>query len=111
MSDFDPEGLHFDEGQEAPKEVSKKATHNMRVWWIPQIPGSPFHVPVKNESEAILILNTLANYDKFQLDNRIKGDYCNVGGLEVLLDDGEWNEWTDNDGDCINDAMRKARVK
>jgi hypothetical protein len=90
-------------------DVSKQATHDMRVWWIPQIPGQPFYVPVNNENEAILILKTLADYDKFQFDNRIKGDYANAGGLEVKLDDG-WEEWTDNDGDIINEVIKAKKA-
>lgn len=85
---------------------------SLRVWWIPQIPGKQFHVPVKDTDEAIKIMNVLAEYDQFQYDNRIKPDYCNAGGLEVLElteDDNDnlvpgWNEWYDQDtGDSIDD--------
>lgn len=103
MSDFDPDGLHLDESQ----VVSKQATQ-MRVWWIPQIPGVSFHVPVKSIDEAKLLLKTLANYDLFQLKNKIKPDYCNAGGLEVL-EDGEWCEWSNDDGDSIDDVMKAER--
>ena len=94
-------------GKDMP-EVSSSAT-DMRVWWIPQVPGKPFHVPVKNENEAILVLDTLAKYDLFQFNNKIKGDYANAGGLEVLLDDS-WNEWTDNDGDSIDEVIKAKKV-
>jgi len=54
---------------------------DLRVWWIPQIPGEPFYAPVPSVNAAKLLLDTLARYDQFQLDQRIKPDYCNVGGL------------------------------
>ena len=66
---------------------------NLRVWWIPQLPMKSFYVPVDNAKDAVFILHTLGRYDQFQLDNNIKPDYSNVGGLEVF-EDGEWCEWT-----------------
>lgn len=93
----------------------KASPQKLRVWWIPQVPGKPFHVPVKNVNEAKLLLNTLANYDLFQFENKIKPDYCNAGGLEVyeVTDDeakiSEWCEWTNDDGDSIDDVMKKER--
>lgn len=74
---------------------------DLRVWWIPQIPGKPFHVAVPNPEAARTILDVLANYDLFQLKHNIKGDYCNAGGLEVF--EGEWCEWYDEEfGDDID---------
>jgi hypothetical protein len=71
-------------------------TQKLRVYWIPQVPGEAFYVDVANLVEAKLLLDTLANYDIFQFDNRIKGDYCNAGGLEVWEDE-EWCEWWDEE--------------
>jgi hypothetical protein len=76
--------------------------NQLRVWWIPQIPMTPFYVPVKSTDEAKLILETLANYDIFQFENNVKPDYSNTGGLEVLVD-GEWEEWENEDGEGIDD--------
>lgn len=70
---------------------------DLRVWWIPQVPMKPFIVPVSNLREAKLLLATLANYDLFQLENNIKPDYSNVGGLSVF-EDGEWCDWANFDG-------------
>lgn len=81
--------------------TAKETTPQFRVWWIPQVPMSPFHVTVNNPKEARLILDTLAQYDIFQFENNIKPDYSNAGGLEVY-EDGEWNEWHDEDGDDID---------
>lgn len=35
---------------------------DLRVWWIPQIPGKMFQVPVANVLEARLLYDTLAAY-------------------------------------------------
>lgn len=81
----------------------------MQVWWIPQVPMRPFKVSVKTLREARLILNTLADYDKFQFDRKIKGDYCNTGGLRVWSNnlDGEdgcgWIDFYDADGRDIDE--------
>lgn len=73
----------------------------LRVWWIPQVPmKDAFHVPVGSPEEAIKIIETLANYDLFQLKHNIKPDYTNVGGLDVF-EDGEWVEWYDEHGNDI----------
>jgi len=72
--------------------TTKSATKKMKVWWIPQIPGKSFDVPVNSLEEASLLLDTLAAYDLFQYENRIKPDYSNAGGLVV------WDENSDGDG-------------
>lgn len=77
----------------------------LRVWWLPQL-GCPatFHVPVETVAEGVKMINTLAEYDRFQLRNRIKPDYCNAGGLQMLDTDddtdgpcGSWVDWCDEE--------------
>ena len=49
--------------------------NKMRVWWIPQIGASneAFYIPVQN---------------------RIKPDYCNTGGLEIYnAETEEYEDW------------------
>jgi|GEM_PF-2486960 len=84
--------------------MDAKTNGALRVWWIPQVPGRPFLVSVPSVEAAALILGTLAQYDIFQLENRIKPDYCNAGGLEVLEGD-EWEEWYSEEGESIDDVM------
>ena len=74
----------------------KPKTGDLRIWWIPQIPSKPFHVFVATPAEAKKLMGVLADYDIFQLVNKIKPDYCNAGGLEVF-DDGGWCEWYDEE--------------
>lgn len=71
----------------------------LRVWWIPQIPGIPFHAKVPSISAAALLIKTFAQYDQFQLDMGIKPDYANSGGLEVF-DGEEWVSWDCDGFDC-----------
>ena len=80
----------------------------LRVWWIPQVPGKPLHVPVADIAQAKLVLETLARYALFQLRERIKPDCANAGGLEVFDGDG-WFEWDDENGNSIDDLMRQEQ--
>lgn len=68
-----------------------------RVWWIPQVPGKPFHVEVASPLEGGKIMQVLAEYDHFQFAHNIKPDYCNAGGLVMLDTDGEWIDWCDEE--------------
>lgn len=70
---------------------------------------APFHISVSSIEEGVKIMDVLADYDQFQLDNNIKPDYCNMGGIEIFdADDkedgpgGSWVSWFDeNTGiDC-----------
>lgn len=80
----------------------------MRVWWIPQVQMKKrFEVDVTNEFQANLMLNTLADYDQFQLDNNIKPDYSNMGGVEMFVD-GEWRDWYNDEYDDFDDYRREV---
>lgn len=70
----------------------------LRVAHYPQIPCKPFHVEVKDLQEAKKIFDVLANYDQFQLDNRIKPDYCNSTVLEQWdEEEKDWMSWCDDE--------------
>lgn len=89
------------------KRKSPAAAKNgdLRVWWIPQVPGKAFRAPVADIAQAKFLITALAAYDLFQFKNRIKPDYANTGGLEVF-EDGEWSEWRDPDDNDLADVMR-----
>ena len=77
--------------------------NKLRVWWIPQVGATsePFYIPVESVEEGKKILDLLAAYDAWQLQNRIKPDYTNVGGLQ-MYDEGcadyvDWELETDDD--------------
>lgn len=67
------------------------------------MPMKAFHVGVETVKEGAKILEVLADYDQFQLDNNIKPDYCNAGGL-MMFDtedkedspEGSWVDWCDD---------------
>jgi len=69
----------------------------LKVWWVPQVPMKSFEVPVASVAEAAKLLDVLADYDAFQFENNVKPDYCNVGGLLTLDEDGEWVDWYDHE--------------
>lgn len=92
------------------KKVEPK-NGDLKVWWIPQLGiNSRFEVPVASVAEAKLLLKTLADYDLFQLENRIKPDYSNTGGLlvydtECPDDDGDcWIDWYNEEGSDIDNV-------
>lgn len=73
-----------------------KNAQKLRVWWIPQVgAGIPtYHKEVGTIEEGKLLMDTLAEYDAYQLEHNIKPDYCNVGGLQALdAENGEWEDW------------------
>ena len=67
--------------------------NKLRVWWMPQIPMKSFYIPVNSVEEGKKVLDMLAAYDLFQLQNNVKPDFCNTGGLQIL--DEEENDWCD----------------
>ncbi len=79
----------------------------LSVWWIPQIPMKSFRVEVPDIEYGKLLLRALAHYDLFQLENNIKPDFSNAGGLDEWDDDTkDWVTWEDEDGYDIDDLMR-----
>ena len=79
----------------------------LKVWWIPQVPMKSFDVLVDSFAVAKVLLETLAMYDLFQLEQNIKPDYSNMGGLciwdETLDADEHGEKWTDwEDEDCLD---------
>ena len=85
-------------------------TQKLRVWHIPQVPMKAFHVETDSLQEAIKIKNALADYDLFQFENNVKGDYANANGIEMwdesltdqdLIDmelEDRWVDWFYEDG-------------
>jgi len=92
---------HF---QAEPPPVSTPDKKDLRVWWIPRIPMTPFYVPVQNLDEAKLILETLTRYDSFQYETSVKPDYCNTGGLEMYADHS-WSDWYSERGEDFDEWL------
>jgi Superinfection exclusion gene product 17 len=81
-----------------PTSVPTTATgRQLRVWWVPQIPGKAFRYPVETLVQAKTLLDCLAQYDKFLLDNNHRVNYANTGGLEVWdEEEQDWLDWCDS---------------
>ncbi len=77
---------------------------DLKVWWVPQVPGRSFEVLVSGPEQGVMIAGLLAAYDLFQYENRIKPDYCNAGGL-VVYKDGEWVDWYDEAGNDFDELV------
>ncbi|ATS92489.1 hypothetical protein St11Ph5_00026 [Escherichia phage St11Ph5] len=76
----------------------------LRVWHIPQVPMKAFQVETNSLQEAVKIKNALADYDLFQYENNVKGDYANANGIEMwdetisdqeLVEMGLEDRWVD----------------
>lgn len=68
----------------------------LRVMHYPQVPCEGFEVKVDSIQQAKLIMDTLAFYDLFQLEQNIKPDFSNFTSLE-MYENGEWTDWADEE--------------
>lgn len=85
----------------------KNVTNKLRVCHFAQIPCEPFIVEVKDEEQALLIRETLANQHLFLFKMKIIPDYSNVITVEMFdaNSDGEGNpDWVDyyNEDECMD---------
>lgn len=81
----------------------------MRVWWIPQVPGKPFNVEISTVDEGVKLCKVLADYDLFQYVNKIKPDYSNMGGIE-FFDAKKADCWVSVDPDDEDDLSELRRL-
>ena len=89
---------------------------DLQVWHIPQVPMKPFKVRVASVEEGVKIMAVLADYDRFQFENRVKPDYCNAAGLQRWVDDSDgdgtpgWEDWYDEEtgDDCPKEYVERA---
>gem|GEM_PF-671219 len=79
----------------------------LRIRWMPRGPVRPFYVDVKSIEEGVKIMEALADYDRFRLENGLKGGYANAGGLEIF-ENGEWVNWTDPDRESDPPTVKPA---
>jgi len=79
---------------------------DLKVWWIPQVPmEKAFEVKVANIVEAKLLLEALGYYDLYQLENNIKPDFANAGGVNVW-DGTEWIDYCPMDNKAHAAALK-----
>lgn len=91
---------------------------DLRVFWIPQVPGEPFYIDVGTVETGVMFMEILAKYDLFQFETRVKGDYSNAGGLEIYEENSDgkgnpgWNDWEDSDtGEGAEEYVARMNVK
>jgi len=70
----------------------QKVKNKLRVLHYPQVPCEPFFVDVKDEEQAFLIRETLANQHLWLFDKNIIPDYANI--VSVVM----WDEDSDGEG-------------
>jgi hypothetical protein len=94
--------------------MRKPKNGDLKVWWIPQIPMKSFEYPVSTPQEGYILLDALEKYDMFQFENKVKPDYCNVGGLSVfdeeeIIDEyyNGWSEWCSETGVDMDYYLRE----
>ena len=81
--------------------LKKPEEGNLSVWHIPQVSMRAFRVSVNTPRDGYHLMQYLACYDLFQLEQNIKPDFANAQGLDVF-EDGEWVTWYDDDDDDID---------
>lgn len=69
----------------------------LRIWWLPNVPGTPFYREVKDLEEAKRLLNTLVDYTRYLEHRDMLYEYdADTGGVQMwvtdveLPDGGEW---------------------
>jgi len=73
----------------------------------PQIPCKPFTVEVKDEEQAYLVREALANQHLFLFENNFIPDYANII-LVQMFDDGEWIDYYNYEHDMeFNEYVEK----
>ena len=82
-------------------DKSEPRSGDIRVWYIPQVPGKPFLAKVESFAEGKKILDVLASFSLFEYQNKIKLDYSEAWGIERYEKDGDggydWYEMEDEE--------------
>lgn len=95
----------------APSALAHDGTAKFRLWWIPQVPMEAFRFEVPDYRTGKLMEEAFGLYDLFQLENNIKPDFCNVGGVEwnhETLTEGEWHSLDDDEAEELGLAGAPA---
>lgn len=84
------------------------ALGDLKVFYIPQMPMKAFEVKVTSIAEGGRILDVIEQFSAFEFENRVKPDYCDMGGLVRYETDGEdgfdWYDVEDHEVDGGDDA-------
>lgn len=88
-------------------ESTPPAIGDLKVWYIPQVPGTPYEVNVIRHNgqsyssyleRAAEILEAITNFSIFEFENNIKPDYSDAGGISRWEGNGnDGFDWYDVD--------------
>lgn len=79
----------------------------LQVWHFPQVPCPAFTVDVKDEYEAMKMINTLADQHCWLFKNKIIPDYSS--NLTVVMwEDGQWVDYYNKAEDMDWDEFEEA---
>ena len=85
--------------QDARRFVCNCEYLRLRVWWFTRLDlngiTNPFYAEVRSIETGRLLLSTLADYDLFLTKINLLGDHANCGGLEIMVEDGAWEDVED----------------
>lgn len=70
----------------------KLSGKRLKIQHFPQLPCNPFEVEVKDEHEAIKMINTLADQHIWLLKNKLIPEYCNTFNV-VMWEKDEWVDY------------------
>ena len=84
------------------EQIEAALSGQLRVWHIPNPPGTGFRQCVPDVETAKHVLTALAEYDLYLGEDVVA---ANGQGLEVYKG-GEWTDWTDNEGRTIDEVLR-----
>ena len=79
-------------------DTKKNNNTGLRIYFF--ILGTePWTKEVSSPEEAKSIIDAIANFVNYQIDNHVFPDHCSSAGLE-MWDEGseEWVEWEDEEG-------------
>lgn len=95
--------LHSGEGQNHLGKILMKTRtkilsnlfipNKIRVLHYAQVPCKPFKVDVDNEIEAAKIVHILSHQHLFLFKNKIIPDYANVLLVQMLSEEGKWEDY------------------
>lgn len=76
----------------------------LQVWHYPQLPCEPFKIDVKDEHEAIKIIEIIGDQHIWLYKNKMIPDYCNSFAVMMWEEELGINEWVEywNDEEKLN---------
>lgn len=64
----------------------------------------PFYKSVSSVEEAKIVIDSIAEFINFKVDEGIFPDHCNVAGLEYFdEEENDWLTWYDEEGNDIDE--------